>query len=157
MAQYEISHQCGHTATVQIYGTDVNGERKQRAAWLATRPCTSCYRARQQRERDARNGSAVAQAAADGLPELTGTAKQVAWAVTIRQETLDGLRQDLSRYDDATAGAVMGIYRRIAARETSASAWIDAREAGETRQLIKKHRTEQDTLDSRAILAARQR
>jgi hypothetical protein len=155
MAQYEISHQCGHTETVQIYGTNVSGERRQRAAWLATQPCKNCRPEQQQRDHEARNEAAAAQAAEDGLPDLTGTPKQVAWAVTIRQETLAHLRQGLGRYDDGTAEAAMDLYRRIAARETSASAWIDAHQAGETRQLMKRHQTEQDAEDSRTIMAAR--
>ena len=50
MAKYDIIHTCGHTETHEIVGTDVNGERARKAAWLATTICRECYRA----SRDAR-------------------------------------------------------------------------------------------------------
>ena len=31
MAQYNIHHTCGHEETVQIYGTNVHGERQRKA------------------------------------------------------------------------------------------------------------------------------
>ena len=94
MAKYEINHICGHVETVQIYGTNVHGERERRAAWLASKPCPEC-------ERRAKAEAARAKADEMGLPELTGSAKQVAWAEDIRAKAVrdaeDALGFDQSR------------------------------------------------------------
>lgn len=52
--------------------------------------CPECREARIQRERDAENQKSAENAAAAGYPELTGSAKQVAWANTIRDKFLSG-------------------------------------------------------------------
>lgn len=75
--QTTITHTCGHTTTTQLYGT--GKERESRRAYLANHVCSTCKHA-------ATNSAAVIANA--GLPALTGTAKQVSWAETIRREQL---------------------------------------------------------------------
>jgi hypothetical protein len=154
MAQYQIPRQCGHPETVQIYGTNVHGEREKHAAYLTARPCTACWQQREQDAREARDTEAVAQAEAEGLPALEGSGKQVAWAVTIRQDALNSLRAELARRRDAAiVEAVMPIYRRIAAREPAARAWIDGRD--NPRAILRKLRTPEDDAEAKFILASR--
>jgi hypothetical protein len=153
MAQYKIRHSCGHDATVQIYGTNVSGERERKAEWLATQPCTNCARAERMTDNELRNMISAEQAAVAGLPALEGTPKQVRWATTIRQDTLDSLRASLGKLGDALDDA-MGIYQRIAARETSAGAWIDAKQGDGTRALLKRLRTPVDEAEFATIVAA---
>lgn len=43
MAQYQVTHSCGHTVTHQIYGTNSHGERDRKVQWLRGRTCKACY------------------------------------------------------------------------------------------------------------------
>ena len=93
MATETLKRSCGHETEVQLSGPTRNRERMR--ARLATMPCRECERAAQ---RAAVEEAAVAQ----GLPELAGTPKQIAWAQTIRHEILT--RVACEREDLAAAG-----------------------------------------------------
>lgn len=82
MSKYQITHSCGCTVTHNIVGTNVNGERERKAAWLADRACTECYRKEQQTK--------AAESNKD-LPTLTGSDKQIAWAEQIRAQAAKSL------------------------------------------------------------------
>lgn len=73
MANYTITHTCGHAQEHQIIGPMAG--REPQAARLREQACTDCWR-RQQNE--------AAQAANVGMVALTGSPKQVAWAERIR-------------------------------------------------------------------------
>lgn len=126
MAQYTVTHTCGHNHVHQIYGSNSKGQRDNKIAWLATTLCPKCYREQQ----DAKNAAANAKAAdankSAGLPELTGTPKQVAWAESIRAKqikTLDSLLKP--EFKDAAEYAVcQGIIDAVKA-QASAAYWID--------------------------------
>ena len=77
MAKYSITHSCGHQTTHQIAGP--TKDRDGRVRWLTERPCLECQRAAEEAEAAGRNQDA-------GLPALTGTAKQAAWAEQIRAD-----------------------------------------------------------------------
>lgn len=77
--QSRVTHACGHTAPVTLLGP--GRERQARLAALAKRPCGDCLAAETARR-------AEAQAAARDLPPLVGTARQVAFAATIRYRAL---------------------------------------------------------------------
>lgn len=53
--------------------------------------CTACWKARKQKSRDEENANYAAAAAEAALPQLTGTVKQVTWAITIRGKALASL------------------------------------------------------------------
>jgi hypothetical protein len=93
MATETLKRSCGHETEVQLSGPTRNRERMR--ARLATMPCRECERAAQ---RAAVEEAAVAQ----GLPELAGTPKQIAWAQTIRHEIL--ARVACEREELAAAG-----------------------------------------------------
>jgi hypothetical protein len=93
MATETLKRSCGHETEVQLSGPTRNRERMR--ARLATMPCRECARAAQ---RAAVEEAAVAQ----GLPELAGTPKQIAWAQTIRHEIL--ARVACEREELAAAG-----------------------------------------------------
>lgn len=99
MAKYTVKHICGHTHEHGLIGK--NADRERRLAWLETVDCPECYKAKQQAEREAANQKAAEDNAAAGLPALTGTEKQVAWAETIRAEKMVALNQliaDMEQY-----------------------------------------------------------
>ena len=75
MAKYTITHECGHTEVVALFGK--SSERDRRIKWLESKPCRECIRA-------AEIDRAKAQEQEFGLPDLTGSEKQIAWAITIR-------------------------------------------------------------------------
>ena len=78
--KYEITYSCGHTETVQIYGTNVHGEREKKADWLAKHHvCSACLKA----DREAAKAAAE-RAKANGMTE--GSDKQMAWACDIIED-----------------------------------------------------------------------
>lgn len=76
MAKYTITHTCGHQETVQLYGA--HSDREWRINKMEASPCEDCLR-------QAANEKAEKEAREAGLPMLEGSAKQIAWATTIRQ------------------------------------------------------------------------
>ena len=133
MAQYPVTHSCGHSETVNLFGkTD---ERARRLAWLASVPCMSCKRASEQ-------AAAETSAADAGLPALTGSEKQIAWATRVRAELLDKVAQERERF--AAVGRRQGVSAEKMAEEMgnfdaavarlttqiAAAWWIDHRSSG---------------------------
>lgn len=112
MARYHYEcEQCGADITVQISGPSKHRDQKLARA-RETRPlCEDCWR----QQRDAEAAKAAREAKDANLPELEGTAKQVAWATTIRRDALAWIATQLRG----------GALRELAVTQTSASAWID--------------------------------
>lgn len=135
MAQYTVSHACGHTQTHQLYGKTV--DRQSRAEWLATQDCTECYRA-------AKLAAATKNTA--HLPALTGSEKQIAWATTIRAEKvaeLDDLAAKCEALSDTVPAAQADAIRnaiQTARNQADAGWWIDNRNCS-GRELAQKFHT----------------
>lgn len=132
MALYDITRTCGHKEQVQIYGTNTRGQREWRAARLAEEPCADCRRAAHQQ----RNAAAAQVAAQSGLPALTGSERQIAWAESIRLAGLAQLADHATRaaraVEDPAArervvAVLLHILTRIASAQTDARWWIDHR------------------------------
>lgn len=126
MAQYNIRHTCGHEETVQIYGTNVHGERQRKAEWLESKPCRDCER------------KAMREENLTGAAELTGSDKQVSWANDLRAKAIGDIKAKLAKLDtqyiaaaqdwkDAQRKAGEAIIEAMLA-ETSAKAIIDNRD-----------------------------
>lgn len=86
MAKYTIDHSCGHEQTHDLIGRHKDRDRK--IAWLETTLCADCYRAKIEREREEQAQKAAQDAQEVGLPDLTGTEKQIRWALQLRSEFL---------------------------------------------------------------------
>ncbi|MGV9639289.1 hypothetical protein ACWDO0_34445 [Nocardia rhamnosiphila] len=71
-------------------------------------------------EHDAVNTANANAARAAGWPELTGSPKQVEWAITIRADKIREMQTSTMK------GIDHDWYREIMLRETSAGAWIDS-------------------------------
>lgn len=109
-----ITHSCGHTEEIQLYGTNVHGERDRKAAWYESRPCADCVAARS---------------------SLTiGSPKQIAYAESILEKTINGITERVinrekparmtdEAYDEAqdTARSIIAAMRA----ETSARVILD--------------------------------
>ena len=126
MAQYNIHHTCGHEETVQIYGTNVHGERQRKAEWLESKPCRDC-------ERKAMRDENLA-----GAAKLEGSEKQVSWANDLRAKAIGDIKTKLAKIDtqyiaapqewkDAQRKAGEEIITALLA-ETSAKTIIDNRD-----------------------------
>ena len=126
MAQYNIHHTCGHEETVQIYGTNVHGERQRKAEWLESKPCRDCER------------EAMREENLTGAAELTGSDKQVSWANDLRAKAIGDIKAKLAKIDtkyiaatqewkDAQRTAGEAIITAMLA-ETSAKTIIDHRD-----------------------------
>ncbi|MGW0006102.1 hypothetical protein ACWDT6_19960 [Nocardia grenadensis] len=71
-------------------------------------------------EHDAVNTANANAARAAGWPELTGSPKQVEWAITIQADKIREMETSTMK------GIDHDWYREIMLRETSAGAWIDS-------------------------------
>ena len=80
---------CGKTFTVTVFRRN-RKEADSFEAWAAENidECGECEAARIAKEHEAENEKSAAAAAEKGWPELTGSPKQVAWAVTIRENEM---------------------------------------------------------------------
>lgn len=109
MAKYTITHACGHTEEVNLFGKHSDRERK--IAYLESIDCRACWDAAQ-----------AAQAKEAGLPDLTGSPKQIAWANGIRNRILAEATRCIETHPDWPDTA-----RWLAElkKETSARWWID--------------------------------
>lgn len=111
--KFEITHSCGCTETVQLYGP--MKDRERRAAYLATKPCFKC-----QRKADAETAAKLEDE--ENLPELKGSEKQVAWARTLRFYRLTNIKREYSSKELRLSFELF--FKKI----TSAKLLIDTRE-----------------------------
>lgn len=121
MANTNITYKCGHSDNVQIYGTNVHGERDRKAAWYSTINCPACKKA-----------EAAQWCADNGCATLTGSDKQVYWAETIRREAIAGLELAADTIPATATEAEREQARDIIDKykaETSAAWWIDNRDS----------------------------
>ena len=82
MARYDGVYACGHEGSTQIYGP--TKDRQWKADRHFERVCSDCWAEQKKKEGE----TAAAKAAEVGLPELTGSPKQISWANTIRSEII---------------------------------------------------------------------
>lgn len=131
MAWNTLTYACNHTTREQLYGPMAQRERTIERA--LERLCPDCYRAKIEAERAAESAAAAEAAQAEGLPALTGTPKQIAWAEAIRAQQMPALRELAEKLTqapaDANADAVRIAQEIVAAALacTSAHDWIEAR------------------------------
>lgn len=125
MSKYTVEHSCGHSEDHQIYGKV--SERDGKAEWLAGRLCGDCYRAAKRADETAK-----AAEASVGLPALTGSDKQVAWATKIRARIIAKTREkvedliirQLARKPKATA-QMRAVLDQVGVKHADARYWID--------------------------------
>ncbi|WP_290455283.1 hypothetical protein [Faecalibaculum rodentium] len=150
MAWYEVKYACGHTGQVQLYGkTD---SREWRLHQMEHEDCPECCK----KAREEADRKAAEENAADGLPALTGTEKQVLWAEKIRHDILDGIDKAIKDSEEEfkqeqAAGTVDENDRSPEAieaakkayfemqQESSARWWIDHRSLNHFEELTKKY------------------
>lgn len=112
---------CGKTFEVTAYRRNCAAAAEFEAwAAAAITTCRDC-------DRIEKDQTVKAKAAELGLPGLTGSDKQINWAMTIRDEFLADVQRWTARYGDDAASADM--FRRqikiILDAKTAAKWWID--------------------------------
>lgn len=118
---------CGQEFEVRVRRNN-SSEAKSFEKWAVDHidECPDCEEKRLREAHDAENAAAAEKAAEAGLPQLTGSAKQIAWAETIRMKIVTGLTTINPKYHpfmlEVGKAAV-----RIMTSETKASWWIDNR------------------------------
>ncbi|WP_226931195.1 MULTISPECIES: hypothetical protein [Frankiaceae] len=124
MAWYTIRRDCcGAVERIQVYGP--SDTRQARANRTEMRPCQACARQRRAVEAEQAAHQAAGQADLDGLPTLTGTDRQVAWALVLRDNTIKRA-PSLATMPGATGDHLDWLLDRICER-TDAAWWIDHR------------------------------
>lgn len=126
MAQYKITHTCGHTQSHNLLGK--SADRTRKIDWFKTTQCGDCYTARMT--------ASATIVSADLLP-LTGSEKQIAWAMRIRSDRRARIEEYInSGMDQAErAGVAASVIteqtdapKAAVMAQTSASWWIDRRD-----------------------------
>ena len=126
MAKYKITYACGHTAEVQLYGKEA--ERQKKIAWYSTINCPECE-AHEQKEK----------AEAAGLPELTGSEKQIKWATKLRNDALAKLDAQIAVISNTDNKSKMTAFRnQWIGKETASTYWIDNRDELDSLRDIEK-------------------
>lgn len=136
MAKYEVKMSCGHVVTVQLFGK--MDDRYKKIEWLEKNGvCTECQKAQKAQEHAEATAKAAEKATAENLPALTGSEKQINWALTIRAEKLAKLDEVYNKAvaaanndTDKIADAKLQIqaFKKVFASFTDAKFWIDNRD-----------------------------
>ena len=143
MAKYDIQFSCGHTETRQLYGK--TKDRESTIKWLEGQLCTDCWQADEARKREEATALAKAVAQEMELPELTGSEKQVNWAVCLRDNWLNvanellakkvklqiafaGTQFERKEENEKMIALVLRTINAIITTETTARYWIDNRD-----------------------------
>ena len=144
--KYYGTYACGHEGAVQIYGPTKEHERKK--SYIFSHLCPECEKLEFQKKRDEANKKSMAAAAELGLPALTGSEKQIAWATTIRNEQMEfvnslvkereGFRVKISNEILITIEEWKKAFETIMETETSSKFWIENREEYQINKRIKE-------------------
>ena len=101
MATYRGTFACGDGGEIR----EVGSGRAERAAWkFENHDCPDCY----EEKRLEKARADIAAVAGNGLPELEGSVKQIAWALKIRQEWLKQVEEGVLPYRKAMADKMEG-------------------------------------------------
>ena len=79
MAWYTVRHLCGHEEQVQLYGTNVHGERDRQADRLSQRLCPACRVAHNEKRCEEWESE-------HACTPIEGSRAQVSWARCIRMD-----------------------------------------------------------------------
>lgn len=138
--KYDITYSCGHTETIQLFGRV--RERERRILWLQEHGmCSECKNKAWQQERERKNAEAAQASAEMGLPDLLGTERQIAWAVTIRFEFVEHCEELKDK--DNEYETIQHLFQT----KTEASFWIDLRDEDiyEVLRIAKKEQNAEQT------------
>lgn len=124
MSKETVTYLCGHSETRQLYGK--TSDRARKAAWLGSRSkCPACEAV----DRAEKSRVDAAANAADGLPPLDGSEKQIAWAESIRRHMVSEAKRCvdtlLAEHPDADGERLAASAMTLLRAQESADWWID--------------------------------
>ncbi|GAB4287231.1 MAG: hypothetical protein Kow0098_03450 [Ignavibacteriaceae bacterium] len=135
MAQYTITHSCGHEQTHQLFGKSIERESKQE--WLESTPCTDCWKeeqqSRKQKEIEETRKRTEKYLSTHSLPELKGSEKQIKWANDLRVAIIDEFHKIKkailvqNQDKDPLIPILLSRFEADILSNTSAKWWIDNR------------------------------
>lgn len=129
MAWYYGSYSCGHEGRTNVIGPVK--DRQWKVDQEFEKLCPECWEKHLEEERERMKREAAVKAVEMELPELTGTEKQVDWAMTIRQQFIDATSSmiDIGRYGvlSITTEEVAKAMDHILTTKTQARWFIDKR------------------------------
>lgn len=132
--KYTVTFSCGHTGVVELFGKSADREKK--LEWYQdTAVCPDCYKKSWDMQRLEERQQAYENAKKMNLPALTGSDKQIAWAVTIRDRFFSLLNAYIDSHAKNTkTEAGKTFFRELKLRaqaffsaQTKAVYWIDNR------------------------------
>lgn len=135
MAWYYGTYSCGHEGRVNIIGPVK--DRQWKADREFSKMCPECYKQYLKKQREKEILEAKKKAEEMELPELTGTEKQVAWAITIRDQLINKFNKAMNDEDymeiisfdvrNITKEDMIKIRDYIIENKTNAEFYIDTR------------------------------
>jgi len=137
MSQFDVTFACGHKGVVHIYGK--TKDRQRQADWMNTKLCDDCYKAKMDQrhpeliqKREQNLIAAKQQAEECDWPKLFGSAKQIAWAETIRASVLGAIKQMIEKSPSLASEPLkvqlaIRVYQLLVGR-VSAHWWIENRD-----------------------------
>ena len=146
---------CGESG--EVYGRNRrDADYQAKRAEEAGRLCAACYARQLEAERAAENAAAAEATAQLGLPDLTGSPKQVAWATTLRDKglpklaaavntTIETIRQATKDPRVATVASDEELRAALREIEDGLRAWADEeRQKTDSRHWIDRRDDRQD-------------
>lgn len=121
--KYDIVYACGHAGVIQIYGKSADRDRKIK--WMETNClCPNC----QANENKKRTEIAIKEMAGLNLPTLTGSQKQIDWAVVIRAKRIEEAKIFLTTNLPPEVQEKARKFYAWYTGQTQAAWWIDHRD-----------------------------
>ena len=121
--KYDIVYACGHAGVIQIYGKSADRDRKIK--WMETNClCPNC----QANENKKRTEIAIKEMAGLNLPTLTGSQKQIDWAVVIRAKRIEEAKIFLATNLPPEVQEKARKFYAWYTGQTQAAWWIDHRD-----------------------------
>lgn len=139
------TYSCGHDGEIQIYGP--TKDREWKAKYEFDRLCPECRELERKRQIEEKDKIAMDAAIQMGLPILTGTEKQIAWATKIRYDHINAVKRSLESYKKEkvtfTFGSVAteqwkAVFDSLLSNETESKFWIKNRKTDEIWNVIAK-------------------
>ena len=128
--QYVIEFACGHSGRKEFYG----GKKRRQSSldYWTERTCVDCWKAEQNR---------VADEIEEGLPELEGSERQIAWARTIRAKFIQQARANLPEALERVATIRTEMEEEIGVDATAEYGWENALKGERDRHASLEQRT----------------
>ncbi len=130
MGKYDVTFSCGHKQTVQLYGK--KKDRENKISWYENSAlCPECFKKKREEELEEQRRAAFADEEAKGYIPLTGTEKQIRWAVTIRKNCMDSIIKYLEGCDFPgcdSAEVRLAIQKHVVESHPDSKFWIENRD-----------------------------